>query len=492
MKVLVAEDDQVLGSALRRTLEKWGHEVIVADNGVAAWEKFQVENPSMVISDRIIPEIDGTTLCRRIRSMGLATYTYFMLYTAKQSREDRLEGLQAGADDFLEKPLDPPELFARLEIARRILGMEKQLCKRSGEMEALHAEVEQRNADLRDAMTYHTHANRRFTELFEGIPTACYTWDREGRIYEWNRAAVDMFGYPAEEVVTRHIWEVFAEASPRKQAQIRRRQCSTIERVFDGEAIIGRELDKRDKQGNLVHALCNILPIRAYNGMITGGITALIDITARKELEQRLANQLVIAKDLNVTLAQQRKELEKANNSLSELVTTDGLTGLKNHRHFREVLEAASAFSLREGTPFSVIMLDVDRFKLYNDTYGHPAGDEVLRAVSGILTGNVRRYDLVARYGGEEFIVLCKSARQSTAVRLAERLRSAMENHAWPLLPVTASFGVATFSLRASSASDLVDEADRALYYSKNRGRNRVSHFDDMARDPADPSFLNT
>jgi len=492
MRILIAEDDRVSALVLRRTLEKWGHEVLAAENGVLAWDAFQANRPCMVISDWMMPEMDGVTLCRRIRSLKLPRYTYVMLLTAKERREDRIEGLQAGADDFLGKPLDPGELFARLEVARRILEMEEQLRNRSGEMETLHAQVEQRNAELRDAMIYLTHANRRFTELFEGLPTACYSWDREGCIYEWNRTAVEMFGYQAGEVITRPLWEVFNDGSPRRQRDARKFTEATIERVFRGEAIIGLEVEKRERNGRTLQTLCNILPIRSPDGTITGGITALIDITARKELERQLAEQLKIANGLNAALSRQSSELAEANRTLSELVTTDGLTGLKNHRHFREVLDSTHAFTAREGPPYSVIMLDVDRFKQYNDSYGHPAGDEVLRSVARILKSNVRAYDLVARYGGEEFIVLCRSARQSTAVRLAERLRAAIEGFEWPLRPVTASFGVATFSLRAASASDLVDEADKALYHSKNDGRNRVSHFhamnDESAKESSAPA----
>jgi diguanylate cyclase (GGDEF)-like protein len=183
---------------------------------------------------------------------------------------------------------------------------------------------------------------------------------------------------------------------------------------------------------------------------------------------------------MNVDLARQRKELQKANTALSELAITDGLTGLKNHRHFREILEEAFACSARENTLCSVILLDVDRFKQYNDTYGHPAGDDVLRIVSKILQQNARSYDVVARYGGEEFVILCRSARKETAMRVAERLRKVMEKYSWPRIPVTASFGVSTYSLRSASASDLVSEADKALYRSKEDGRNRVTHYDSM------------
>lgn len=466
---------------LQQTLEKWGHSVIMAEDGLAAWSAFLEEQPHVVVADWMMPNLDGAELCRRIRSLRLPQYTYFILLTAKESREDRIEGLQAGADDFIGKPLDPRELFARLEAGRRILDMQEQLRKRTAELEVLHEEVERRNAELNEAMDYLSHANIRFTELFEGLPIACYSWDREGLIHQWNRAAVAMFGYKPEEVLMRRLWDVFAGDKPRRRPEQQRLISETIERVFNGEEIDGLEQEKWGKTGQRVLSLCNILPMRSREGIITGGITALIDISERKELERKLEDQLR-------TLDQQTKDLAQVNDLLSKLATTDGLTGLHNHRHFRESLEASVAQTLRDGSPCSVIMLDVDRFKQYNDDFGHPAGDDVLRLVSEILKQSVRRYDVVGRYGGEEFIVLCKSSRRRAAMRVAERLRSAIERHDWPLRPITASLGVATFSVRTSSASELIDEADRALYRSKHDGRNRVTHFDDILDIPDPPA----
>jgi two-component system cell cycle response regulator len=480
MRVLIAEDDEASALLLRQTLEKWGHSVIVAEDGLAAWNLFLAERPAVVVADWMMPNLDGAELCRRIRSLRLPQYTYFVLVTAKESREDRIEGLQAGADDFIGKPVDTRELFARLEAGRRILDMQEQLRTRTADLESLHTEVERRNAELNEAMDYLSHANVRFTELFEGLPIACYSWDREGFIHQWNRAAVAMFGYQPEEVLMRRLWEVFSSNQPRKRAELHRTISVTIQRVFEGEAIDGLEQVKWTKSGRRVLTLCNILPMRARDGIITGGITALIDISERKDLERKLETQLRLANRMNKTLARQRKDLEQANDLLSKLATTDGLTGLHNHRNFRESLEACYAQTLRDGAPCSVIMLDVDRFKQYNDDFGHPAGDDVLRILSEILKKSVRRYDVVARYGGEEFIVLCRTARHKQAMHVAERLRSAIESYNWPLRPVTSSLGVSTYRPSTASASDLIDEADRALYSSKRAGRNRITHFDEI------------
>ncbi len=159
------------------------------------------------------------------------------------------------------------------------------------------------------------------------------------------------------------------------------------------------------------------------------------------------------------------------------MATTDELTGLKNRRRFREDLEMHSLLAARHHVPLSLAMLDVDHFKHYNDTFGHPAGDEILRTVAEALRANVRHHDVVARYGGEEFVVLLPGTDAAPALQLAERLRSAIEQRTGMRKVVTASFGVATAGEEVLGIANLVDQADAALYRAKRSGRNCVRHF---------------
>lgn len=137
-----------------------------------------------------------------------------------------------------------------------------------------------------------------------------------------------------------------------------------------------------------------------------------------------------------------------------------------------------------------MILLDVDRFKLYNDTHGHRAGDEVLRRLARVLRTSLDGQSLAARYGGEEFLILLPGADVREAGESAERVRRAIETADWPLRPVTASLGVATLRCDLADPYELIDEADQALYRSKRRGRNRATHALDS--DPRNPSPLDT
>ncbi|HZW35055.1 MAG TPA: diguanylate cyclase [Isosphaeraceae bacterium] len=295
MKILIAEDQPTAALFLRRNLEKMGHEVAIAPDGETAWQMIRHGEASVLISDWMMPNLDGLELCQRLRTTGCDRYIYIILLTSLDRREDRLQGLRAGADDFLTKPPDQDELALRLEIAERILAVHDQLA-----------------------------------------------------------------------------------------------------------------------QYNL---------------------------------------------------------------RLAELATTDELTGVKNRRRFREDLDLLFSQAVRHNLPLSLILLDIDHFKQYNDTFGHPAGDQVLQGIGATLRAAVRRHDVVARYGGEEFVVLLPATDAGDAAELAERLRSTIAGRPWPHRTVTASFGVATTDSDIASAAALVDNADRALYQAKQTGRDRIIHF---------------
>lgn len=175
-------------------------------------------------------------------------------------------------------------------------------------------------------------------------------------------------------------------------------------------------------------------------------------------------------KALEAALHERQDELRAVNGQLRQLAITDGLTGLLNHRAFKEAL--TTLMDEQTAQPLALILLDIDHFKRYNDTYGHPAGDAALRIVASLLRGAVRANDIVARYGGEEFAVLAPGADAAAALKIAERCREALARHPWPLAAMTASLGVASVIPSTSSPGQLIAAADTALYAAKRAGRN--------------------
>ncbi|MGQ0604725.1 MAG: GGDEF domain-containing protein [Anaerolineales bacterium] len=292
MKILIAEDDPNQRRLLTVHLERASYQVAVANDGLAAWELMEREHHRFLITDWMMPELDGPELIRRIRAANFPDYTYTMLLTALDGKEQIVKGLEAGADDYLTKPFNSAELRMRVTIGERILGLESKL---------------------------------------------------------------------------------------------------------------------------------------------------------------------------------------------REMATHDRLTGLFNRHAFDQRLADEVQRARRYGRPLSLILLDLDNFKSYNDAHGHPAGDGLLSEIGSVLKAGVRGTDFIARYGGEEFVVVLPETDHANALIVAEKIRSGAEAYPFPLREsqpggaVTVSVGVASFPEGAADPGSLLEAADRALYQAKHAGRNRVA-----------------
>jgi diguanylate cyclase (GGDEF)-like protein len=284
---------------------------------------------------------------------------------------------------------------------------------------------------------------------------------------------------------------------------------------FCGYAILNRETmvvpdatkDKRFQGNPLVAGEPHIrfyagVPLRTKEGLNVGSL-CVIDREPRELTEKQEAALRVLAKQViahmqmrqhanqleslvkNLTkkeeeIAQYQTKLEAANAALQNLSLTDDLTQLKNRRAFRERLEGDYRLAMRHQLPLSLALIDVDRFKHYNDTHGHPAGDAVLREVARIIERTARSTDCVARYGGEEFIVLLPNTAEGGARTIGEKIRKAVEEMHGHEEALTISVGVSTLQSSGQTLPQLLESTDQALYQAKLNGRNRVVHFHDM------------
>jgi diguanylate cyclase (GGDEF)-like protein/PAS domain S-box-containing protein len=250
----------------------------------------------------------------------------------------------------------------------------------------------------------------------------------------------------------------------------------------------------KTQDGNEIPVSQVVIAHHDSQGRLSYLSTIARDITERKALDAQMQQQMAVIQEQKARLEKQKAELMQAGKAIAEayfdqaeanyrlqtLATTDGLTGLWNHRAFQEQLANEFQRAVRYQSPLSLLLLDVDRFKNYNDTFGHPAGDEVLRTVAATLQREGRYNDFSARYGGEEFVIILPETDRMGAIEAAERLRKAIAAQPWERLAVTVSVGVATFRQDMASPATLIEEADRALYLSKECGRNCVTHYDSL------------
>ncbi|MEP6494053.1 MAG: diguanylate cyclase [bacterium] len=307
-RILIVDDHEDNIELLKARLESWGYRTESASDGAEALRLVDASPPDLILLDVMMPDIDGIEVARRIKGNADLPFIPIIMQTALDATENKVEGLEAGADDYITKPIDFAELKARLTSMLRIKRLQEQL-----------------------------------------------------------------------------------------------------------------------------------------------------------EIRER--------------------ELLEANERLRHMSQTDALTGLDNRRHLEERIAEAFQHARRMNEPFSCVMCDLDRFKSVNDTYGHQAGDAVLKEFAEILRHEVREIDRAGRYGGEEFMVLLPGAQLDAAALFAERVRKHIEGHTFLFdgtsIQRTASFGVSAWPhSRIVHCDGLVRAADEALYVAKETGRNRVVRFD--------------
>jgi len=300
-------------------------------------------------------------------------------------------------------------------------------------------------------------------------PTAMIKVDTHGIIRLANRKAQDIFGYSQDELLGLSA-EMLVPSQYREQlrhdSEVFFEMPVAARRMFEG-----KRLSAVRKDGMVFPIEIGLSPVKMNNGQFV--LVSVIELTAQSETEKLVLGLIT--------------DLEQANLKLLTMASTDILTSLKNRRAFDEKLGMLTSLAHRNASPLSLLMIDIDHFKKYNDEYGHLAGDEALRILAGILAATARQSDVVARYGGEEFVVILPDTGEEGAMQLAERFRTAVQDHAWEKKCLTISLGAATLSLekdeefdKADSINTLMRRADRALYSSKDAGRNRVTHIIEM------------
>lgn len=289
--------------------------------------------------------------------------------------------------------------------------------------------------------------NERFRQLAEAAFEAIIL-SEQGLIIDVNPEFERMFNCPRSEALGRHVLDFVADDS--KQDVIQHIDEDSSE-IYEARVL--------NLQGKEIYVeICG--KSHKYKDK-TIRISAVRDISERKFFEQQLRNK--------------QNELEDLNIRLAHLANTDELTQLPNKRALTRYLERFFDYSRRHRKALSVLIFDIDHFKMFNDTHGHLEGDKALQQVADASRGCLRNSDYIGRFGGEEFVVVLPETELQQAAVTAEKLRRAVEEYPGYLHPVTVSVGVATLSEQHHTPSELLNSADMQLYRAKHSGRNRCA-----------------
>ncbi|MGQ0537808.1 MAG: diguanylate cyclase [Gemmatimonadaceae bacterium] len=345
------------------------------------------------------------------------------------------------------------ELAIMLFVVASIVSFSALVAWIATQLHESHVERARAEEALRDSEV-------RFRLLAENASDVVSLHDLGGRVLYASPSCERVFGFTPEDLAR---MRPFAIVHPEDRA----RATEHHEMLLRGDPVTALTCRMLHSSGRHVWVETSWRTILNRSGKVVRLQAASRDVTDRRESERKL-------EEAHATLRAQQERLIDANMRLEALASLDSLTGLKNRRAFEERLLEEIARARRTGQSFALLLLDIDHFKNFNDSFGHPRGDDVLKAVARLLSRGVRDSDFIARHGGEEFAIILPDTDRDGAKLMGERLRAAIEEHAWDVRPITASVGAASW-VESATAETLIDQADRALYRSKQGGRNIVT-----------------
>jgi two-component system cell cycle response regulator len=447
--ILVVDDLLPNIRLLQAKLEKEYYTVSTAESGPEALEMISLELPDLILLDVMMPEMDGFEVCRRLKGDPRTSDIPVVMVTALSEVEDRVQGLNAGADDFLTKPINDHALFARIRSLVRLKTMvdELKLRDQTGEQLGFSDESRQRINDVSGANVLVID-----DDIAEGQLIV-------EKLNESNiKAKLVDDAAEAVALTSTHGYELIILSS----------QLQSDDPMHLALHFRSQERTKAIPLLLLVEEDNTDLLVKSLDMGINDYVVTPLD---RNEMIARVTIQVRRKKYQDALKDTQKQQLS--------LAITDGMTGLYNRRYFDIHLEKTLGKCLAEGKPLYLIVIDVDHFKDVNDTYGHQSGDQILIQLAKRMLASIRPTDLCARYGGEEFVVVLYDTVKEGAVNVAERLRAAVEDNAFTIpsgsgeLKKTISLGVAGVQ-EGDNSSSLIERADQALYYAKEHGRNQV------------------
>ena len=446
-RILVVDDIEANVRLLEAKLTAEYYEVTTAMDGATALIIAARDLPDIILLDVMMPGIDGFTVCRKLKEDPNTRHIPVVLITALDGRADRIHGLEAGASDFLTKPIDDVMLFARVRSLTRF--------------KLVIDELRQREASGRRIGVIAGAAAR-----LDGLGGRILVVDDNQRQGERLAGEVGVEHRPVVETDPEKA--KISAAGPVDLVIV-----NAAAKAFDGLRFIAAlRSDERTRQLPVLALVDPDDRVRMVKALEIG----VNDILSRPADPQELAARIK-------TQVQRKRYTDYLRNNLDhslELAVTDQLTGLHNRRYMHGQLDTLVKRAIMGGDAVSALLIDIDHFKKINDTFGHDVGDEVLREFALRLASNVRAVDLPCRYGGEEFVVVMPETTLADALRIAERIRNNVAGSPFKvaqgqeLLTVTISVGVSATTGQGDTPEALLKRADEGVYEAKASGRNAV------------------
>lgn len=467
--VLVVDDRSDNRYLLRALLQGHGFAVQEAANGAVALESARQSLPDLVVSDLLMPVMDGYTLLRQWKADAVLAPVPFVVYTATYTtaRDEQL-ALELGADAFMVKPTEPELFMARVREVLALAGAKKGTARqpRIGEQESyqlynavLVHKLEQRSAELEERVAELDEALARLTESEAAARLYCRAMDasgngiviaqlREGHLYVQyvNAAFSRISGYPSAQAQGRDIR--FLLNSPHSDAVL----PALIEAVLAQRGAL-TQLQYQRPDGSTLWVDVSLSPVPDSSGRITHYVAVFHDVSEQKRYEEQLERQ----------------------------TNQDALTGLASRNLLRERAELAMAFAQRQSRMVAVCFLDLDHFSRINDGLGHPVGDAVLQALGQRWQACLRERDTLSRIGGDDFVAVL--ADMGSPEEVAQRADALAQQVAQPLqlqgheVSLSVSIGVSLYPQDGADFDTLLRHADAAMYRAKDRGRNALHFF---------------
>jgi len=433
------------------------------DKGKEVLKKIKKSPPHLLLISESLPDMSGEALCCKLKSDKSLSAIPAIVLIDRDESNGREKKVHESADYYVAKPVYIPELVAKIKSCLRAKSLYTNFHKK----DLLNVlDIYESLTTLHSSSDILSDIANKVASSLDAVRCSIVQIDEKensGNIIASNDdvqtkgVSIDLAIYP----------EVRRAIELKRDVIINDIQSDPVMKAS------GKHLNELP-----FHSLA-VIPISIRDKFIG---TLLLRVATEKERisEKEISFCQVVARAAENVLENARlvDSLRVANMELEKLATTDGLTGLFNHRYFYNRLEEEYNISLRYHVSLSCIMLDIDFFKKINDTYGHRKGDTILKELARVILRTIRKTDVAARYGGEEFVILLPHTEEKGAMFQAERIRTSVKKSKYSALPakepLTISLGITTCNQEdISRAEDLVKFADKALYEAKKRGRNQ-------------------